>query len=185
MHYNKHVQTARKIENLALIGFMGVGKSSVGQISAKQLRFDFLDTDRWIEAQAGMTIPEIFALQGEPAFRQYERQLVEQLQSRTRTVISTGGGLATNAENIASLKVHALVVYLWASPKELFERASQIKGRPLLEVPDPMARIQELLSIRDPFYRQADVLVNTERRTMLEISSHIIHQFQLARRDYE
>ena len=174
--------TARTIQNLALIGFMGVGKSSVGQLVAKQLRFEFLDTDKWIESAAGKSIPEIFAQDGEAAFRAHERRLVERLGQLRKTVISTGGGLSANAENLASLKTHALLVYLWASPEELCQRARQLKDRPLLAVSDPSARIKELLSVRSPYYRQADVLVNTERRSMSEVAGHIVLQFRLAQR---
>ncbi len=179
------MQTGRQIENVALIGFMGVGKSSVGQIVAKRLRFEFLDTDQQIEAEAGKTVPEIFAQDGEPAFRERERQLVGQLEQRTQLVISTGGGMAANPRNLASLQRHALVVYLWASPEVLLQRAGQLKGRPLLAVADPAARIRELLTARDPFYRQADVLVNTEHRSMNEVAGQIVTQFRMARREHE
>src|SRR5579872_6345401 len=100
----------RQIYNIALIGFMGTGKSSVGQLVATQLHFTFLDTDHVIEARAGKTISEIFAEQGESAFRDLERKIVGELVARKRTVISTGGGLPVNQENFASLKSHSLVV---------------------------------------------------------------------------
>src|SRR5689334_2533530 len=105
----------RTIRNLALIGFMGTGKSSIGRLVADMLRFTFLDTDHVIEARAGKSIREIFELNGEPAFRELERRVVEELTRRQATVISTGGGLPANPANLASLKTHALVVCLWAS----------------------------------------------------------------------
>ena len=116
---------ARQIVNLALIGFMGTGKSSVGRCVAEQLHFDFLDTDELIETRAGKTITELFAQNGEPAFRELEHQLVEQLALRHRTVISTGGGLPVQPDNLESLKRHALVVCLWASPEKIFERVRE------------------------------------------------------------
>ena len=103
---------ARSIENLALIGFMGTGKSSVGRLVADLLHFTYLDTDRVIEARASKSISEIFEHEGEPAFRAYEHRIVEELAHRRKTVISTGGGLPVNDENLASLKTHALVVCL-------------------------------------------------------------------------
>src|SRR5688572_15222440 len=110
----------RFIRNIALCGFMGTGKSSVGRIVAEQLRFAFLDTDTVIEARAGKTIAEIFSEQGEEAFRELEHRIVKELALRDHTVISTGGGLIVNPENLASLKEHALVVCLWASPETIW-----------------------------------------------------------------
>src|SRR5947209_7373833 len=102
------MNTARRIENLALIGFMGTGKSSVGRLVAEALRFTFLDTDEMIETAVGRTITDIFTQQGEAAFRELERKVVAELASRTRLVISTGGGLPASGANLASLKQHAL-----------------------------------------------------------------------------
>src|SRR5258708_24341074 len=112
----------RDIRNIALVGFMGTGKSSVGRLIAGQLRFNFLDTDEMIESRAGKTVSKIFAEDGEAAFRKLEREVVVELSSRTKTVIATGGGVAANESNLASLKEHALVVCLWASPEKIWER---------------------------------------------------------------
>src|SRR5258706_8902955 len=98
------------IKNIALSGFMGTGKSSVGQLVAAQLHFTFLDTDHVIEARAGKTISEIFTEVGEPAFRELEKKVVAELLTRKKTVISTGGGLPANPDNLVSLKTHSLVV---------------------------------------------------------------------------
>src|SRR5262245_12670149 len=126
------MDNSRRIENLALIGFMGTGKSSVGRLVADTLRFTFLDTDELIETSVGRTITDIFTHQGEAAFRELERKVVEELASRSRLVISTGGGLPANGMNLASLKLHALVVCLWASPEAIFERVRTQTHRPLL-----------------------------------------------------
>jgi len=171
----------RTIQNLALIGFMGTGKSSVGRLVADMLRFTFLDTDHVIEARAGKSIREIFEQNGEPAFRELERRVVEELTRRKATVISTGGGLPADPANLASLKTHALVVCLWASPERIFERVRGQSHRPLLNEADPMAKIRCLLDERGPCYRQADVLVNTELRSLREVAGQVIHQFRLAR----
>lgn len=170
----------RKLSNIALIGFMGTGKSSVGRLVADTLHFTFLDTDDVIEARARMPITEIFAQQGEPAFRQLECRLVEELTRRDRTVISTGGGLPVNPANLASLKTHALVVCLWASPERILERVGHHTHRPLLNTPDPLGKIRSLLATREPFYRQADVLVNTEMRSVKDVAQQVIHQLRLA-----
>jgi shikimate kinase len=176
------VDAARQIRNLALIGFMGAGKSSVGRAVAHTLRFTFLDTDHVIEARAGKTINAIFEQDGEVVFRDWEHRIVEELASRTRTVIATGGGLPAHPPNLDSLKTHALVVCLWASPAAIYERVRGHGHRPLLNDPDPEAKIRELLAAREPYYRQADVLVNTEGRTVREITHHVLHQFHIARR---
>ena len=159
---------------------MGTGKSSVGRLVADALRFTFLDTDAMIEAGVGKSITDIFAQQGEAAFREMERRLVAELASRTRTVFSTGGGLPVNPANLASLKSHALVVCLWASPETIYEHVRGQAHRPLLKDPDPLGKIRSLLAAREPFYRQADVLVNTERRSMREVAQQIVHHFRSA-----
>lgn len=171
----------RQIHNLALIGFMGTGKSSVGRIVAAALRYELADTDQLIERRAGRSIPEIFAQQGEAVFRDLERQLVAEMTGWRRTVISTGGGLAADAANLASLKQHALVVCLWASAEGLWQRLRHQSHRPLLQGPDPLAKIRALLAQRTPFYKQADVLVNTELRNLREVADHVLHQFKVAR----
>lgn len=170
----------RHIHNIALIGFMGTGKSSVGHLVADQLHFTFLDTDHVIEARVGKSIADIFAQDGEPAFRELERRIVAELEPRHKTVISTGGGLAANDGNLASLKSHALVVCLWASPEKIFERVRSQSHRPLLNEPDPLAKIRGLLAVREPYYRQADVLVNTELRSVRDVAQQVIHHFHMA-----
>lgn len=170
----------RHLVNLALIGFMGTGKSSVGRLVADQLRFEFLDTDDLIESRAGKRISEIFAQNGEPAFRDLECRLVEELATRTHTVISTGGGLPVNPVNLHHLKQHALVVCLWASPDKIFERVCEQSHRPLLHDPDPLGRIRSLLAAREPFYKQADVLLNSEFRSIREVAQQVILQFRMA-----
>ena len=170
----------RVIHNLALVGFMGTGKSSVGQSAAAQLHFRFADTDELIEARAGMTISAIFNGEGEARFREYERAITVDLNRLHRTVIATGGGLVAQPENLESLKSHALVICLWASPETIWERVRHQTHRPLLQSPEPLARVRELLAEREPSYRQADVLVNTEMRSVKEVVHHVIHQFRSA-----
>jgi len=171
----------REIQNLALIGFMGSGKSAVGRCVAQMLGFEFLDTDQLIETQAGKSISEIFAQDGEPAFRGWERRVVEGLVGRKAFVISTGGGLPANPENLAGLKATALVICLWASPETLLRRVQGHTHRPLLNDPDPEKKIRDLLALREPFYRQADVLINTELRSVREVAQHVVHEFHRAR----
>jgi shikimate kinase len=168
------------MRNLALIGFMGTGKSVVGRFVAEQLGFEFVDTDALIEAAAGRTITAIFAAEGEPAFRVHERAVLLELAQRQKTVIATGGGLVTHADNLQQLQSHALVVCLWASPEAIFERVRGHSHRPLLQDADPLAKIRALLAAREHFYRQADVLVNTEHRSVREVGLQVVLQFQAA-----
>lgn len=172
------MQNSRQIVNIALIGFMGTGKTSVGRLVADQLHFHYLDTDEMIQTATGRTIAEIFATSGEPAFRALEGNVCRELAGKTHTVISAGGGLPVAPENLASLKTHALVVCLWASPARIWERVKNQTHRPLLHDPDPQQKIRELLAARAPFYKQADVLLNTESRSLREVAHQVIHQYR-------
>jgi len=175
------VLSARQIHNLALIGFMGTGKSSVGRLVADAMHFTFLDTDDVIKGRAGKSIADIFEQNGEAAFREFERRLVEELTRRKNTVISTGGGLPANESNFASLKTHALLICLWASPEKIWERVRGQSHRPLLKEADPLEKIRKLLTERERYYRQADVLVNTDMRSVREVAAQVIHQFHMAK----
>ena len=176
------MQNGRHLASLALIGFMGTGKTSVGRHVAEYLGFDFLDTDELIQARTGRSITDIFAKDGEAAFRELECQVVQELSAREKTVIATGGGLPTHAENLAALKVFALVVCLWASPEKIWDRVRNQSHRPLLHDADPQKNIRELLATRAPFYNQADVLINTDLRSVREAAQQIALQFKLATR---
>lgn len=160
---------------------MGAGKTSVGRSVAEQLGFEFVDTDALIESRTGKTISQIFASEGEAHFRSLEHSVVEQLAARDKVVISTGGGLPTNQANLDSLKTHALVVCLWASSDRIWDRVKNQSHRPLLQTPDPQARIKEMLKTRAPFYRQADVLLHTDNRTQRQVCQQVLQQFRLAR----
>ena len=159
---------------------MGTGKSSVGRLAAAQLRFRFVDTDEQIERRAGKSITRIFAEDGEPAFRAIEAEVVAEVGRLTRSVISTGGGLGANAVHLAALKRHALTVCLWARPEAIWRRVRHASHRPLLQNPDPQAKILSLLDERSPVYRQADVLINTEMRSLRDVTRQVLHQFRAA-----
>jgi shikimate kinase len=159
---------------------MGTGKSSVGRLVADLLHFTFLDTDDVIQARAGKSISEIFEQSGEVAFRDWERKIVEELTRRSKTIIATGGGLPASESNLTSLKTHSVVVCLWASPDKIWERVRGQTHRPMLNEADPHERICQLLAEREPYYRRADVLVNTEMRSLREVAAQVIHQFRMA-----
>ena len=160
---------------------MGTGKTTIGRMVADELKFEFLDTDRLIESRTGKTISQIFADNGEETFRELEREVVNELAASENIVIAAGGGLAANQENLDSLKTHALVVCLWSSPEKIWERVRHQTHRPLLQDKNPLEKIRALLAAREPFYKQADVLVNSDMRSTKEVAQHVLHQFHLAR----
>ena len=175
--YSVRVKETPTIRNIALVGFMGTGKSSVGRHVAEELRFAFIDTDELLESRAGKPIARIFAEDGEAVFRELESDVVRELESKSGCVIATGGGLIVNPGNLESLKRHALVICLWASPDAIWQRTRHQTHRPLLNCADPLEKIRGLLAAREPAYRQADVLVNTEFRGLREVTHQIIHHF--------
>ncbi len=160
---------------------MGTGKSSVGRIVARQLHFAFVDTDQLIEARRQKSISSIFAEEGEPVFRESEAKVVRELELQRSLVIAAGGGLIVDATNLASLRQHALIVCLWASPETIWQRVCNQPHRPLLQDPDPLGKIQRLLAERKPAYLRADILVNTEQRSAREVAQHVLHEFRLAK----
>lgn len=177
------MQPPRQYHNIALVGFMGVGKSTVGQILASMLDFEFVDTDRVIETREGRRISEIFAKDGEAHFRDLETRLIREYETRRGVVLSTGGGLVVRPENLSSLRTHALVVCLWASPAVIYERVRHQGHRPLLATPDPQARITELLEERKPAYQQADILVGVDFRSPQETAQYLCASFRRIRHD--
>ena len=176
------MKDSRRFSNIALVGFMGTEKSTVGQMVAGMLHFRFRDTDEMIESMAHKRVSEIFAGEGESRFREYERQVVEQLETVDHSVISTGGGLITNQDNLTSLKRHSLVVCLWCSAETILKRVGHQTHRPLLRVENPLETIQNLLQQRAPFYRQADVLLNSEFRTARKVAVHVAQHYRAVTR---
>lgn len=132
---------------------MGAGKSTIGRMLASKLGFDFVDTDHVIEQRTGANIPWIFDVEGEAGFRDREQAVLAELVLLDNTVIATGGGIIEREGNRKLLQSLHKVIYLTASIDQLVARTSKDKKRPLLQVPDPKAKIIELLERRDPLYR--------------------------------
>ena len=130
--------------NVVITGFMGTGKSAVGREVARRLGRQFVDMDDVIEARAGKPIPRIFAEDGEPAFRQMEASLCEELSAQRGLVIATGGGALVNLANRAMMMKSGTVVCLSCDPDEILRRVGGNDYRPLLNVPDPRAKIPAL-----------------------------------------
>jgi Shikimate kinase len=161
--------------NLALVGFMGSGKSTVGKQLAEELDLIYVDTDALVEAKAGMPIPEIFAKQGEAAFRELEREVVLELCRETHLVMATGGGAFINPSVREALLRSSLVAYLDAPFETLWERIRGDAGRPLLSGEGAYDRARALYQSRLPIYRTAHVTVDASRpadevvRELLEV----------------
>lgn len=166
--------------NIALIGFMGTGKTAVGQALAKKLEMDFVELDAVISLEAKKPIPQIFEEGGEVAFRELEMQAVKQAAQEMRVVVACGGGVVLNWINIERLQQNAVVVCLTASPKATLKRVSREVGqRPLLEVEDPLTRIREMIRFRAPFYaRAADITVNTTTKGIDSVLEEIIERLR-------
>jgi shikimate kinase len=166
--------------NLYLIGFMGVGKSVVGRALARSLRMRFMDSDREIEEAAGKPIASIFAEDGEPAFRALERAFIETGHPAEGVVVSCGGGLPVQPGMSQLLRQKGVVVCLFAHPRTILRRTVGNPKRPLLNVPDPEARIRELLAEREPCYMRAGIGISTEGRGIEEVVRSIVRSYRLA-----
>lgn len=149
--------------NLALVGFMGSGKSTVGQAAALQLGLTYVDTDALVEARAGMSIAEIFASQGEQAFRELERETLLALCEERELVIATGGGAFVQEPIAQALLETGLVVYLKAPFDVLWERIQGDPGRPLLAGDGAYERARALYERRQSLYERAHVSVDAAR----------------------
>jgi shikimate kinase len=168
--------TGRGKCNIFLCGFMATGKSSVGMRLAARIHYEFLDMDALIEAEAGMAIAQIFASQGEPAFRALESRMVERIAERTECVIATGGGVIVNPKNLEILKRCGVVVTLTADVQTVLQRAGKDDARPLLQTDDKLERIRALLRQREPFYSQADIVLDTSALSVDEVVNSLMDQ---------
>ncbi|MFC1861670.1 shikimate kinase [Chloroflexota bacterium] len=166
--------------NIALIGFMGTGKTVVGRLLAKKLGRKLIEPDSLIEQKAGKPIPEIFQQDGEIAFRELEIELVKKIAGEEYSIIACGGGIVLNKINIDRLKERARIVYLTASPQTILNRVSIEEGqRPLLKVNNPDLAIRQLLKFRQPFYEQAaDITINTSKLDINAVAKQIIEKLK-------
>lgn len=160
-------------ENVVLIGFMGTGKSTVGTLAADKLGWTFVDMDTWIVERAGKTIPELFASEGEAAFRAYEREALRELLSGRGRVLATGGGAVLAAENRERMLAGGLVVALTATKDAIVERVRSDRNRPLLQG-DVEERVATLLEARLGAYDFAHLTVDTEQLTPDEVADTIV-----------
>ena len=171
--------------NIILIGFMGSGKSSVGEALAKSLNYQFLDSDKLIEEKAGSTISQIFEQYGEEYFRNMETKTLQDMQSKLdNTVLSTGGGMPLREENAKLLRQLGLVVYLQASTDTVIKRLKNDKSRPLLKGDDLAGKVDKLLAARTPVYEKtAHKIIVTDNKTINQIVADIIEELSAIKED--
>ncbi len=160
--------------NLYLVGFMGTGKTTVGRAVGQKLGFQVVDSDHEIERLQGKSIPEIFAQDGEPAFRALEKAFVATGHPAERTLVACGGGLVVQPGMLAELKARGIVVCLHASLETILARTARHRNRPLLDVENPEERIRTLYAAREAIYRQSGTLILTDSRPLSDIVAHVV-----------
>lgn len=174
---NQVKRPAKRKPNIVLVGFMGTGKTSVGRRLASQLRMRYVDTDDIIERDNERRISSIFEEDGEAAFRELESEAVRKVSAFHNSVISTGGGVVLKEANLTALKENGVVFCLTATAEEIYRRVRHQSHRPLLQTPDPLAKIQSMLEERHSYYLEADYMVRTTGRSFGEIIAHIKRVF--------
>ncbi len=152
---------------------MGTGKTSVGTRLARDLDYRFVDTDTLIEADQNMSITAIFSQSGEAYFRDVESRIIDTVMQQENQVVSTGGGAVIRDENRAAFKRAGIVICLTASPDIIYSRIKHETHRPLLQTPDPLAKISELLTGRAKFYSQADIAIDTSAKSVDDVIHEI------------
>lgn len=168
-----------KGNNIVLTGFMGTGKTEVSRELARLTGYAQVDVDAEIEKAAGMAITEIFKRFGEPRFREMETGEIKKVSRGKSLIISTGGGAVMKDENMEALRAGGVIVCLSASPETILKRTSKDSTRPLLQVEDPLNKIKELLSLRQPYYERADIMIDTEGKTPLQVAEEILENMSL------
>ncbi len=170
-----------KPSRIFLVGPMGAGKTTIGRQLAQALGLEFDDTDQEIQRRTGVDIPTIFEYEGEDGFRQREMKVIADMVEADNLVLATGGGAVTKPDNRRLLAARGYVIYLSCSPEQQYERTYKDKNRPLLDTADPMARLQQLNTERDPLYREiSDMVVSTEGRSAQSVVKEVVTHFENA-----
>ncbi len=170
------------IENkpIVLIGFMATGKTTVGRLVAAQTERDFVDLDAAIEAEAGLSVADIFRQQGEAGFRKQEAAALSKVLASQNTVIATGGGAACREDNLQAMLNAGFVVALAVDSAEVVRRVGQGSGRPLLDgSADPEGAARTLLAQREPFYARAHARIDTVGRPPQQVADAVIEALRL------
>lgn len=171
--------SGRLQRTIALVGLMGVGKSTVGRKLAEMLRASFVDSDEEIEKAAGLSVQEIFARHGEPEFRRGERRVIERLLNGPPIVLATGGGAYIDSETRALLKDKATTVWLRADLDLIWKRVNRRDTRPLLKRDNPRQVLADLNAARSPIYAEADAVVDSDDAPASEAARAILQKLGL------
>ena len=163
--------------SLFLVGPMGAGKSTIGRQLSKRLKMAFRDSDHEIQKRTGVDIPLIFELEGEAGFRKREHDIIDELTLLPNIILSTGGGAIMDPENRQHMSSRGTVIYLHASVDQQLRRTSRDRNRPLLQTDNPRAKLEELMAVREPLYREiADIVINTDGMRVMGVVREIIRQ---------
>jgi len=166
---------------IALVGLPGSGKSTVGRQLARRLQLPFYDSDHVIEERLGYSIREAFERDGEASFRDREEAILDELTQLPKAVISTGGGAVIRPATRQRLRERGQVVYLNSTPEEIFRRLRHDQNRPLLQVANPLTKLRDLYTARDPLYREtANFVIETGRPSVATLVNMIVMQLELA-----
>ncbi|MGD8525191.1 MAG: shikimate kinase AroK [Thioalkalispiraceae bacterium] len=166
-----------KQNNIFLVGPMGAGKTTIGKQLAAARQLEFFDSDHEIEARTGVTIPHIFDVEGEEGFRRREEDIIDELTQKNHIVLATGGGAVLREINRQRLKSRGTVIYLQADIELLLERTSRDKNRPLLQTANPRQKLEQLMTAREPLYREvADYTINTEQQPIGSVVNLILQK---------
>lgn len=161
------------MRNIVIVGFMGTGKTVVAKLLAQKLKREFLELDAIIEEKEGMSIKEIFEKKGEGYFREIEKGVVRETSEKKGLVVSAGGGVIIDEENFRNLKKNSTIICLEASPDTILKRTGSNTCRPLLNVPDPKKKIEELLKKRETHYKKADFRIDTDGMSVEQVAEKI------------
>lgn len=176
----------KRLDNIYLIGLMGVGKTTIGKQLAKALQRPFYDSDKVIEDSMGVDIPTIFSYEGEAGFREREQAVIAQLTDLSGIVMATGGGSVIRPENREALKSSGFVVYLHCSIDKILYRTRHDTQRPLLRTENPRKRLQDLLKEREPLYMEcADFKIDSGSLPGKTVVKTILQQYQAALEEHE
>lgn len=169
------VNPRKEMSNIAVIGFMATGKTTISKELSENLNMEFIDVDKFIEEKTKMTISEIFEKHGEEYFREIEKKSLEGISSLENMVISCGGGVCLNPENIINIRKNSLVILLEADPETIIKRIERDESRPLLRDKKNKEDIKRIMDSRkDSYYKAADIIIDTNNKSILNIRDEII-----------
>lgn len=172
---DRKLENRKNRENIGIIGFMATGKSTIARILSKKLRMEYIDLDKLIEEKNGITIPEIFSIHGEEYFRGLEKEAVKEVSHLENKIISYGGGVCLDPENIKNLKNKSKIILLQARAKDVLDRTRSDDSRPLLTDKENVEFIEKIMDTRSKAYsRAADIVIDTSGKSVMNVIDEIL-----------